>query len=256
MAVYFYIKRGGQEGPEKPKFYKEENALREYALEHDYEYNLDFIVVETKQESRHWDNEIEINPEWEKQEWRDLELRMRDGDSVVFKDFSCFPFDGEFGYAKYMELYDKGIELVFIDDSSLSTEYIRNIVLEAIDNEIIDGSSVNDAVRLHVYAEFKRIGQARSAKGKRIKDGVAASGKKSGRKEGQFDKLTPELVRDIEYYVDYGGGKKIDIMYKHDISRNTLNTYIRRLDEYREKFDELRKKGSDNQEDRQDSQNT
>ncbi len=60
---------------------------------------------------------------------------------------------------------------------------------------------------------------------KRIKDGIAASEKKSGRKPGQVDKLTPELEMDIIVYLEDRSIKQIEIMKKHRISRNTLKKY-------------------------------
>ena len=61
---------------------------------------------------------------------------------------------------------------------------------------------------------------------KRIKDGIAASDKKSGRKTGQFDKMTPELQVDIEKFLSDRSIKQVDLMNKYHISRNTLKKYI------------------------------
>ena len=61
---------------------------------------------------------------------------------------------------------------------------------------------------------------------KRVKDGIAASEKKSGRKSGTLDKMTPELEEDIREYLVNRSIKQIDILKKYDISRNTLKKYI------------------------------
>ena len=47
-----------------------------------------------------------------------------------------------------------------------------------------------------------------------------------GRKEGQLDKMTPELQEDIEKFLSDRSIKQIDLMNKYNISRNTLKKYI------------------------------
>lgn len=59
-----------------------------------------------------------------------------------------------------------------------------------------------------------------------IKEGIKKSSKKSGRKYGQLDKMTDELREDIKTYLNNKSIKQIDLMKKHNISRNTLKKYI------------------------------
>ncbi|WP_408072416.1 hypothetical protein [Butyrivibrio sp. JL13D10] len=66
---------------------------------------------------------------------------------------------------------------------------------------------------------------------KAIKDGIAASNKRSGRKQGQLDKLSPELRDDIKKYLQDRSIKQIDLMNKHGVSRNTLKKYIEAINE-------------------------
>ena len=47
-----------------------------------------------------------------------------------------------------------------------------------------------------------------------------------GRKEGQLDKMTPELQEDIEKFLSDRSIKQIDLMNKYHISRNTIKKYI------------------------------
>ena len=61
---------------------------------------------------------------------------------------------------------------------------------------------------------------------KRIQDGIKASSKKSGRKSGTVDKMTDELKEDIQRFLKDRTIKQIDLMKKHNISRNTLKKYI------------------------------
>ena len=48
-----------------------------------------------------------------------------------------------------------------------------------------------------ILVELDRAEQEREITVKGIKDGIAASTKKSGRKQGQLDKMSPELEKDI-----------------------------------------------------------
>ena len=81
-------------------------------------------------------------------------------------------------------------------------------------------------IRLLLVTELDRAEKEREITVKRIKDGIKASSKKSGRKEGQLDKMTPELEADIRKFLTDRSIKQIDLMNKYNISRNTLKKYI------------------------------
>ena len=81
-------------------------------------------------------------------------------------------------------------------------------------------------IRLLLVTELDRAEKEREITVKRIKDGIKASSKKSGRKEGQLDKMTPELEADIRKFLIDRSIKQIDLMNKYNISRNTLKKYI------------------------------
>ncbi len=236
MAYFFYIRRAGEEGPERPKYYKEENALRNYAYENDLIYDEFHVRREGWEEREYLKQGYDVQPGKEKNEWKRLERDVHDGDTIVMKDLSCFPFKANEVFEKYMEIYDRDVELVFLDNPSLCTENIKKLILKAIDSRIIEGESVRDAVRFNVYAAISNIEQAHAEHGEKIKGAVAISEKKSGRKEGKFDKLTPELERDIIYFLETGQGHKVDIMIEHNISRNTLKAYMDYIMKHSEKF--------------------
>lgn len=81
-------------------------------------------------------------------------------------------------------------------------------------------------IRLLLVTELDRAEKEREITVKRIKDGIKASSKKSGRKEGQLDKMSPELEADIRKFLIDRSIKQIDLMNKYNISRNTLKKYI------------------------------
>ena len=77
-----------------------------------------------------------------------------------------------------------------------------------------------------ILVELDRAEQEREITVKGIKDGIAAITKKSGRKQGQLDKMSPELEKDIKKFLTDRSIKQIDLMNKYNISRNTLKKYI------------------------------
>ena len=77
-----------------------------------------------------------------------------------------------------------------------------------------------------ILVELDRAEQEREITVKGIKDGIAASTKKSGRKQGQLDKMSPELETDIKKFLTDRSIKQIDLMNKYNISRNTLKKYV------------------------------
>ena len=169
-----------------------------------------------------------------RKEWNKLERLIKEGDTIVFKDISRFTRETENGYKKYMELMNKGITLIFIDNLTISTPYIKRMLDIAEEQNLIAKITLENTVKLLLMVELDRVEQERLITVKRIRDGIKASKKKSGRKKGQVDKLTDELQKDIANYLQDRTIKQTDLMDKHNISRNTLRKYIKRIQEQTE----------------------
>lgn len=82
-------------------------------------------------------------------------------------------------------------------------------------------------IKLLIVTELDRVEKERKTIVKRIVDGINASDKKSGRKEGQLDKMTPELEADIKKFLADRSIKQVDLMKKYNLSRNTLKKYVK-----------------------------
>lgn len=216
MGNYFCYQRiNTKEDRDLQKFSRQEKALEKYAKENNIEYLLQ-LREDTSGAS--FEN---------RKEFLRLEKIVREGDIIVFKDISRFTREGENGYKKYMELMNKGIELVFIDNPTISTNYIKQLLNIANEQNLVVKTSLESIVKLLLIVELDRVEQERLILVKRIKDGIEASEKKSGRKEGQLDKMSDSLEKDILEYLKDRSIKQIDLMKKHDISRNTLKKYIK-----------------------------
>lgn len=215
MAVYFYMRISTQEERGLQKFSRQESALKKYAESNGLQYDEHNIYKEDRSGKSFKD----------RQEWNKLENNLHEDDTVIFKDISRFTREAENGYQKYMDLLNKGINLVFLDNQTICTDYIKQLLDVAEKQNLIAKISLENTVKLLLYVELDRVEQERLILQKRIKDGIAASDKASGRKKGQVDKMTPELEEDLKIYLQDRTVLQVEIMKKHHISRNTLKKY-------------------------------
>ncbi len=220
MANYYsYMRISTKEDREKQRYSRQEKALARYADEHKNEYVFQF---KEDVSGRSFKN---------RGEWQRLEKILQPGDTVVFKDISRFTREAEAGYSKYMELMQKGVNLIFIDNPTVSTDYIQQLLHVAEQQDIVAKTSLESTVKLLLIVELARAEQERLTIRKRTIDGMAASPNKAGRKTGQLDKMTDELQADIVLYLADRSVKGSDIMKKYHISRNTFKKYVERVKE-------------------------
>lgn len=210
---YSYMRISTVEERGLQKYSRQEKALQKYAENYGIEYWKEF-----KDDSS--------GGSFDRPEWMKLESGVDDGDTIVFKDISRFTRETENGYKKYMELMNKGINLVFIDNPTISTKYIRNLISNAETMDTIPKLFSEFMVKILLITELDRVEKERTILQNRIKEGILASEKKSGRKIGQVDKLTTELRHDIVLYLNDRSIFQVELMKKHNISRNTLKKYI------------------------------
>ena len=220
MANYYsYMRISTREDREKQRFSRQEKALSRYADEH----KIEFVFV--------FKEDVSGKSFKNRAEWQRLEKIVQSGDTVVFKDISRFTREAEAGYIKYMELMRKGVNLVFIDNPTVSTDYIRQLLHVAEQQDIVAKTSLESTVKLLLIVELARAEAERQTIRQRTIDGMAASPNKAGRKTGQLDKMTDELQADIVLYLADRSVKGSDIMKKHNISRNTFKKYVERVKE-------------------------
>lgn len=215
MGNYFsYSRISTKESTDKQSFNRQEKSLKAYADNNNIEYLLQFKDDCT-------------GSTFNRIEWRKLESILYKGDTIVFKDISRFTRQAEEGYTKYVELMQKGINLVFIDNPTVSTDYINNLTNIANTQQLVTKTALEGTIKLLIIVELDRVQKEREIIVKRIKDGIKASNKKSGRKVGNLDKMSEELKADIKAFINDRSIKQVDLMNKHNISRNTLKKYIK-----------------------------
>lgn len=204
---------------ERQNFARQEKALKKYAEEQSIEYLIEF--AEEKSAKNFTD----------RKQFNKLDKLLQSGDTVVFKDLSRFTREAENGYKKYMEWLERGINIVFLDNPTISSDYIRQMMNTAESQDLVTKTAMEGIIKLLLIVELDRAEQQRRYISKAIKDGIAASDKGSGRKKGSLDKMTDELRHDLELYMHDRTITQKAVMEKHGISRNTLKKYVLRLAE-------------------------
>lgn len=203
-----------KEERQQQRYSRQANAIEKYAKEN----NIEYVLIAKEDESgKSFDN---------RKQWQRIEKLLQSGDTVIFKDISRFTRETENGFDKYNELMQKGVNLVFIDNPTVCTDYIKNLLNVAEQQNIVTKTALESTVKLILIVELNRCEQERRTIVNRITDGIKASPKKSGRVTGNVDKLTDELKADIKNYNTNRTIKLCDLMKKYDISRNTLKKYI------------------------------
>ena len=142
MGNYFsYMRISTKEERGKQKYTRQENSLERYARNQGIDY-----VIQFREDAS---GKSFIN----RSEWNRLEKIIQSGDAIVFKDITRFTREAENGYAKYMELMSKGINLVFLDNPTLSTDYIKNLIV-SITTLIISKKPGNTGISRDIRTEF------------------------------------------------------------------------------------------------------
>lgn len=215
MATYFYMRISTKENTDKQSFQRQYKALESYAKTNNLDFNNRTIYKDDISGSTFC-----------REDWNALEKILKDGDTIVFKEISRFTREAENGYAKYMELMNDNINLVFLDNPTVSTDYIKQLTSIANTQQLVTKTALESTIKLLLIVELDRVQQEREIIVKRIKQGIQASEKKSGRRTGQLDKMSVELREDIKAFISDRSIKQIDLMKNHSISRNTLKKYI------------------------------
>ncbi|WP_461818225.1 recombinase family protein [Faecalimonas sp.] len=214
MGDYYSYKRIST-NTERQNFNRQIKSLERYAAEHNIEYLLEF----TEEKSA---KSFDDRPQFKK-----LDKLLHAGDAVVFKDLSRFTREAENGYKKYMEWLARDINIIFIDNPTISSDYIKQMTAIAQNQDIVTKTAMESVIKLLLMVELDRAEQQRRYISKAITDGIAASNKKSGRKTGQLDKMTDELKNDILNYLRNRHITQNELIKKYNISRNTLKKYIK-----------------------------
>lgn len=179
-----------------------------------------------------------------RKEWIKLYNKVKSGDTIIFDSVSRMSGNAVDGFAAYEELYNKGVNLVFLKEPHINTDTYK-AALEK--NIALTGNSVDyilEGVNKYLMALAKeqiRLAFEQSEKEvqdlhQRTKEGIETArlnGKQIGQKQGaKLDTKKSRAAKEIikRYSKDFDGQLEDQAVIKlAEISRNTFYKYKREL---------------------------
>ena len=83
-----------------------------------------------------------------RKQFNKLDKLLQSGDTVVFKDLSRFTREAENGYIKYMEWLARGVNIVFLDNPTISSDYIRQMMNTAESLDLVAKTAMEGIIKL------------------------------------------------------------------------------------------------------------
>ena len=178
--------------------------------------------------------------------WNKLVKALKPGDTVIFDEVSRMARNAQEGFETYLDLYNRGINLVFLKERHIDTEVYRqtlnnHIALTGTDVDcILQG--VNEYLMIlakkQIEIAFNTAAQEVEYLHMRVSEGIArrkAEGKPVGRaKDSAIEtKKAKQAKQDImKHSKDFNGSlNDLDCMKLIGISRNSFYKYKRQLKE-------------------------
>lgn len=217
MQYFAYMRISTKEERDLQRYTRQQKAIDKYCDDKRIELSVNPFCDDTTGANFN-------RPAWIKLE--KLVNIIGDDATIIFKDISRFSRNYDDGYNKFIDLMNKGVNLVFLDNPTLSTDYIKQMqnIADSQTNRIAK-QTLNNTIQLLLMVELDRAEQERAILIKRIKDGLCATEKPLGRPRLKIDDLTPELQADIENYLKDRSIKAISIMRRYNICFNTFKKY-------------------------------
>lgn len=177
-------------------------------------------------------------------EWNKLYKKVKAGDMIIFDSVSRMSRNADDGFSLYEELYNKGVELVFLKEPHIDTATYK----KALKNNVsMTGTNVDYIIEgvnkylMSLAKEQIRIAFEQSEKEvedlhQRTREGIATArlnGKQIGQKQGAklTTKKSIEAKKQIKKYSkDFDGQfTDVDCMHIIGIARNTYYKYKREM---------------------------
>lgn len=171
--------------------------------------------------------------------WTKLYKTLKANDTVVFDEVSRMSRNAEEGFAVYKELFERGVNLVFLKESTLNTSNFRNTMqIATVGNEIADMyiETTNKVLMLLAEQQIKSAFESAEHEvtylHKRTAEGIAVArmnGKQIGRASGtkvETKKAREMKKRIYELSKDFNGSNTDSEVIKiTGLARNTYYKY-------------------------------
>lgn len=177
-------------------------------------------------------------------EWSKLQKVLKRGDTIVFDSVSRMSRNADEGYAAYEDLYQRGIELIFLKEPHISTATYKGILEKSVPMTGTNVDFILEGINKYLLALAKeqiRLAFEQSQKEvddlhQRTREGIMTA-KLNGKQIGQVPgaKLVTrksiaakETIR--KHSVDFGGTlQDPELLRLTGLSRNTFYKYKREL---------------------------
>lgn len=172
---------------------------------------------------------------------------VRYGDTIIFDSVSIMSNSVDEGVIKYFELYEKGINLIFLNEHHIDTDIYRNTidyVVSEFDNNIGDiyiestRRAIEILAKRQVIQAFEQAEKEMENLRNRTKEGIKIArenGKQIGQQKGRKLRVKKEVPSKEEirkYSKDFEGTlSDVECMKLINISRNTYYKYKKELKE-------------------------
>ena len=118
--------------------------------------------------------------------WTRLLARVQPGDTIVFDSVSRMSRDAEAGAAQYQELYEAGVNLVFLNEPHINTDVYKDAAQapatgdKDLDETLIKGLNeyLMRLAKRQIWIAFEQAQKERDDLSKRTRDGIRAAMKR------------------------------------------------------------------------------
>lgn len=179
-----------------------------------------------------------------RKEWNKLYEKVKSGDTIIFDSVSRMSGNAVDGFAAYQELYNRGVNLVFIKERHIDTDTYKkalqnnikmtgnsvDLILEGVNKYLM--TLAEEQIRLAFAQSEKEVQDLRQ----RTKEGIETArknGKQVGQKQGKKlnvkkSAAAKEIIK--RYSMDFDGSLEDQAVIKlAEISRNTYYKYKKEL---------------------------
>lgn len=181
-----------------------------------------------------------------RKEWNKLYKAVKGGDTIVFDSVSRMSRNAEDGFTAYQELYNRGVELIFLKEPHINTATFKKAIESAVP---MTGTSVDyilEGINKYLMAlakeqiiiAFNQAEKEVEDLHQRTKEGIETArlnGKQIGQKQGVKLTTKKSIIAKEEikkHSQDFNGTlNDIDCMKLTGLSRNTYYKYKRELKE-------------------------
>ena len=182
----------------------------------------------------------------DRKEWNKLFSKVQEGDTIVFDSVSRMSRNAEEGFAAYEDLYNRGVNLVFLKEPHINTDTYKQSLKGLISLTNTDVDYILEGVNKYLMALAKeqiKIAFQQAAKEVedlhiRTKEGLETArlaGKQIGRAQGtriQTKKSIAAKEQIKKYSSSFDGTlSDIDVMTLTGLARNTYYKYKKEIKE-------------------------